>query len=744
MNEGACVRCLSRMWVSVAIVAAGTMVVVGGEAASAQSAGPAISGAVTIVESAQEKGPVQRATKDLQSDFKRVFGQTPKLVSDIKDAGPVTILIAERENVPAGVECATTSDTEAFAFSVTGAGAGPTHQRVVCLTGADVRGTIYAIYEFSQTVLGVDPMYLWTDKQPVKRVSITLRKDFAKTYPSPVFKYRGFFPNDEDLLTGWVVPPKGEQAGIALSVWDQVFETILRLKGNMVVPGTWTFPDDAPVHAATERGLIVNQHHAIPLGMNVARWPRDVPYNFSTHPEILERAWTNAVAEYKPDEEILWSVGLRGLSDSSYASLDPSVQNNDPLLGQRISDAIAEQMKIVRAKYQNAQFVTDLWQEGARLMREGYLKIPPEVTLVWADTGYGDMQDGGKVGAGQGAYFHTAMMNGQANQLSEMVPVGVIQAELGRYIKAGATTYVLVNTSDLRPVTMTTRALMEVAWGGVPAEDDADGAYYKKWATEEFGAKSASALESVYKDYFAAPSLRRAFGPPRMTSAGNAPPPPPMADRFTRWDGDQHYHSEARRLILDDLSVHQVVGIPSQSPKWTQPRVALSGDAAMQQRSLDNDIKDGEDAAPRWDKVWNEAVAAESLVDPGRRQYYQAEVLTMITINRESNRMLLELAKSMKDANAGDKAKAETEAAASLAALDAVQKSMALGEYGKWKNWYRGDWLTGVYRTHELVGDYLNHLKDPMAKLPAPASWSGWEAYFHIMAYEDDRSVDVH
>jgi hypothetical protein len=732
------------MWVSVAIVAAGTMVVVGGEAASAQSAGPAISGAVTIVESAQEKGPVQRATKDLQSDFKRVFGQTPKLVSDIKDAGPVTILIAERENVPAGVECATTSDTEAFAFSVTGAGAGPTHQRVVCLTGADVRGTIYAIYEFSQTVLGVDPMYLWTDKQPVKRVSITLRKDFAKTYPSPVFKYRGFFPNDEDLLTGWVVPPRGEQAGIALSVWDQVFETILRLKGNMVVPGTWTFPDDAPVHAATERGLIVNQHHAIPLGVNVARWPRDVPYNFSTHPEILERAWTNAVAEYKPDEEILWSVGLRGLSDSSYASLDPSVQNNDPLLGQRISDAIAEQMKIVRAKYQNAQFVTDLWQEGARLMREGYLKIPPEVTLVWADTGYGDMQDGGKVGAGQGAYFHTAMMNGQANQLSEMVPVGVIQAELGRYIKAGATTYVLVNTSDLRPVTMTTRALMEVAWGGVPAEDDADGAYYKKWATEEFGAKSASALESVYKDYFAAPSLRRAFGPPRMTSAGNAPPPPPMADRFTRWDGDQHYHSEARRLILDDLSVHQVVGIPSQSPKWTQPRVALSGDAAMQQRSLDNDIKDGEDAAPRWDKVWNEAVAAESLVDPGRRQYYQAEVLTMITINRESNRMLLELAKSMKDANAGDKAKAETEAAASLAALDAVQKSMALGEYGKWKNWYRGDWLTGVYRTHELVGDYLNHLKDPMAKLPAPASWSGWEAYFHIMAYEDDRSVDVH
>ena len=385
-------------------------------------------------------------------------------------------------------------------------------------------------------------------------------------------------------------PKKGEQTGIALSTWDMVFETILRLKGNMVVPGTWIFPDDAQVHAATERGLIVNQHHAIPLGVNVARWPQDVPYNYSTHPEILERAWTNAVAAYKPDEEILWSVGLRGLSDSSYASLDPSVRNNDPLLGQRISEAIADQMKIVRAKYPNAQFVTDLWQEGARLMQEGYLKIPPEVSLVWADTGYGDMQDGGKVAAGQGMYFHVAMMNGQANQLSEMVPVSIIQSEIGRYIKAGATSYFLVNTSD------------DSAGGDDHARGDGDGlgrrsgnhrrcratcwsdaardaAFYRKWATEEFGAKSADALAKVYKEYFAAPSLPRpSFGPPRMTSAGNAPPPPPRYSNVPLVDGDQHYHSEARRILLDYLSEHQVIGIPSQSPKWTQPRVGFTHD----------------------------------------------------------------------------------------------------------------------------------------------------------------------
>jgi Ni/Co efflux regulator RcnB len=710
---------------------------------SAQARSTVLNSSLAIVESAQEPGPVKRATEDLRHDFAKVFGAEPKLVTSLSNAGPTAILIAQRESLPADTNCATTADREAFAFSIANAAG----KNVVCLTGADMRGTIYAIYEFSQKILGVDPMYLWTDKQPAKRASITLPADFAMTYPSPVFKYRGFFTNDEDLLTGWVVPKKGEQTGIALSTWDMVFETILRLKGNMVVPGTWIFPDDAQVHAAAERGLIINQHHATPLGVNVARWPEGVPYNFSTHPEILQQAWKDAVASYKPDEEILWTVGLRGLSDQSYAQLDPSVRDNDPLLGQRISEAIAEQMKIVRAKYPNAQFITNLWQEGDRLRREGDLKIPPEVSLVWADSGYGNLQDGGEVAAGQGMYFHIAMMNGQANQLSEMVSVKVIQSEIGRYIKAGATAYFLVNTSDIRPVAMTARAVMEMAWGGVPATTggatgEEDDAYYRRWATEEFGAKSADALTRIYKEYFAAPSPRPPFAFPRSASAGNTPPPMPHSD-VPIVEGDQHYHSEARRLILDTLSEHQVVGIPSQSPKWTQPSVMRAFPPQVREMLIDRDIKECADAQPRWDAVWQDAAAAENLIDPARRNYYQEQVLTMITINRESNHMLFEVASAVKDANAGDTAKAEGEAAEALQALDAIQASMHAAEYGKWKNWYRGDWLTGVYRTHELVQDYANHLKDPMAKLPAPASWSGWEAYFHIMQYEDDRSADV-
>ena len=48
----------------------------------------AINASVTIVESAQEPGPIHRATEDLRHDFAKVFGQQPKLVIESERRGP--------------------------------------------------------------------------------------------------------------------------------------------------------------------------------------------------------------------------------------------------------------------------------------------------------------------------------------------------------------------------------------------------------------------------------------------------------------------------------------------------------------------------------------------------------------------------------------------------------------------------------------------------------------------------------
>jgi len=74
---------------------------------------------------------------------------------------------------------------------------------------------------------------------------------------------------------------------------------------------------------------------------------------------------------------------------------------------------------------------------------------------------------------------------------------------------------------------------------------------------------------------------------------------------------------------------------------------------------LKHDIEECEEAEPQWDAVWNRAVAAKNLVDLDRHDYHQAAVLTMITINRDSNRVLLLMASEVKDADARDLDKAQ-------------------------------------------------------------------------------------
>ena len=493
-------------------------------------------------------------------------------------------------------------------------------------------------------------------------------------------------------------------------------------------PGTWIFPDDAQVHLAGELGLIITEHHAIPLGLNVARWPKGVPYNYTTHPEILERAWRDAVREYPPGVEVLWTVGLRGLSDVTYASSDPSVRGNNKALGRLISKAIASQIQIVRSVHPNAQFITNLWQEGARLVQQGDLSIPPEVHKVWADSGYGYPQDKGEVSPGQGAYYHVAMMNGRANQLSEMVPVERIYSELGRYIKAGATHYLLLNTSDIRPVLMTAKAVMDVGWSGVPrAGGGADEDYYRSWSSNEFGAKAASQVAKVYEGYFNAPAH---FGQPE------------------REYGDNLYHTEARRMLLTYMIDSPLYSIPSQAPKWVQPRISGYGPGSETgkewlRQAVKREIEQCGGAQPRWDSVWQKALAAEPLVAADRKPFYRASVLAMIAINRESNEALLEISKAIKEAQEGQTSAARESAQKALQSLDSIQQAEAAAEYGKWKNWYRGDWLTGVYRTRQMVEIFSRFLTNPLTHLPPPILWNGWEAYYHIMRYERDRTADV-
>jgi Glycosyl hydrolase family 115 len=675
-----------------------------------------VNSSTTILLDSGQPVPIRLAAQDLAADMEKVFGTAPKIVASESQMGTVSIVLGDENPGVAPAD----HDSAPEAFSITSGGSRP---QVIRLAGSDVRGTLYGIYQFSQHYLGVDPMYYWTDHEPARHSSLPIPAHVDDRFSAPIFRYRGFFINDEDLLTGWASGETKDHTGISLAVWNKICETILRLKGNMIVAGTWPFPNDPQDHVVQERGLLLNQHHAEPLGVNFSRWPHEVPYNFTADPQYIENAWKNAVAAYPGDQEILWEIGLRGLSDQPYSALDPSVRGNEPAQGRLISKAIADQIEIVRAKYPKAVFITDLWAEGNHLMRQGDLIIPPDVITVWADSGYGYMGDDGQAKAGQGAYIHVAMYNGRANQLSELTPVSRLFDSLGRFEKAGATSFLLVNTSDIRPVTMGASAVLDFGWKGesIGSSDQ----FYRNWSAEEFGAKAASQVAAVYKAYFQAPA----------SLPGNPPLP----------YGDNYYHTAARQILRGTMIQYPIYHLPGQAPFWTQPGVApIPWNSAPILDQAEREIRACGDAEPRWDAVWKQAQAAAPLVAPDRRLFYQAGVLTMIAINRDSNRMLLALSQAVVALHNGDHAQAVARTNQALQAIDELKQSESAAEYGKWRNWYRGDWLTGVDRTRELVVQFAAWLKDPDAPMPPPVDWRNWEAYYHIQHYEGTRTVDVH
>ena len=90
---------------------------------------------------------------------------------------------------------------------------------LVC-TGVDELGVVYATYELSH-LLGVDPQGYWTEHHPKPCTSKTITPPAVQLPDgpllrlgggamSPAVEYRGFFVNDEDMLSGFAEDPLGE------------------------------------------------------------------------------------------------------------------------------------------------------------------------------------------------------------------------------------------------------------------------------------------------------------------------------------------------------------------------------------------------------------------------------------------------------------------------------------------------------------------------------------------------------
>ena len=76
------------------------------------------------------------------------------------------------------------------------------NERFLLVAGSDRPGAMWGVYALSRHALGVDPCYRFTGSHPAKRESLSLEEGITAGGPR-TFRFRGWFLNDEDLLSDW-------------------------------------------------------------------------------------------------------------------------------------------------------------------------------------------------------------------------------------------------------------------------------------------------------------------------------------------------------------------------------------------------------------------------------------------------------------------------------------------------------------------------------------------------------------
>ena len=291
--------------------------------------------------------PIQKAIRDAERDWYKVFGYPPVIFRDdsipSRWDGPV-IVFGSAENTRKLVDSQIPEGKELHRLFLSPLSSG---NPALVATGSDTRGTVFAIYTFCQKVLGIDPMYIFTDHKPKRRSEISLAADFEIKPKKPTFEYRGWFINDEELHDGMHRDPLGGNV-IAIEWMDKILETLLRCKGNMIIPESSPYPDATVYDLCQRRDVVVTHHHISPTGLNMMNWPRRVPFSFITHKEILIDAWTKAV-KAQQDKKVAWIIGFRGESDGAFWNSDRAAPADDVGRAAVIAEAMQTQTDIIRA-----------------------------------------------------------------------------------------------------------------------------------------------------------------------------------------------------------------------------------------------------------------------------------------------------------------------------------------------------------------------------------------------------------
>jgi hypothetical protein len=630
-----------------------------------------------------ESPAVHLAARDLVRDITEVTGRKPALVATgTPPAGAIVLATASNPEAQAVLTAggiAPSSLAGKWENFTVKPGAG------LLVAGSDERGTVFGVYEVATRYFGVDPIANWTGLPAAKRQRVVVA-DGGTTAATPAFHFRGWFLNDEDLITGWHLSPERRRLvhyyfhrPIAPEVYEKVFETALRLRCNTLIPGSYidlaAACDRQIVEAAGRRGLFVSQHHTQPLGVSAFcfrnYWHdrgQQFEFSYTKNPKQMEEVWTYYAGLWAKHPNVIWQLGLRGAGDRAFWAADPNAPKTDAERGALIARAIARQWELVRKVTGTMPPTTaTLWAEGSGLHAKGQMKFPEGVAVVFADEGATQemQEDFRKIprqpGRDYGVYYHAAFW-GAGPRLVQGVPLERIARNYAAIAGKGDTYFSILNVGSIREVILQAEAVAELTWNGAGFAPDA---FLRRWCAREFGAAAADETMRAYQAFFAA------YVP----------------------------QSKAGALLLD--GVPRFTGKALLATALDRDTFPAYGGRAELYKTLDRYQPLAANSAHNFRAVAEQAQPVLARIAPERRPFFTDNLLVQAETMAGVCAWLEELCKGTRAFTALEVGEAADHARRAADALGHVLEYRKRAEWGPWANWYRGDWRMNLPALHE-------------------------------------------
>ena len=337
------------------------------------------------------------------------------------------------------------------------------------IAGSDRRGTVYGIYELSEQ-MGVSPWYYWADV-PVEQHQRIYINNGIYTDGEPAVEFRGIFLNDEaPCLTSWVKNTFGTDYGDH-RFYENVFELILRLRGNMMWPAMWgwAFYADDPLNSKTadDMGIIMGTSHHEPMARNHQEYARHRgewgPWNYQKNEQKLNQFFREGIERMKGTEDMV-TIGMRGDGDEAMS------KDADTKL---LENIIANQRRIIReVTGKPAEMTTQVWAlyKEVQDYYDAGLRVPDDVMILISDDNWGDIRrvptaaERSRKG-GWGIYYHVDYVGAPRNtKWLNVTQTQQMFEQLSLAYDFGIQRMWILNVGDLKPMEYPIQLFMDMAW----------------------------------------------------------------------------------------------------------------------------------------------------------------------------------------------------------------------------------------------------------------------------------------